>query len=77
MIPEVSFCGEHAGMTCCGQQDDRRILSHVHDLKTKSNPRASLDCLEKIQESICSRCDGMKGVGSLKGMCHYKCEEWY
>ena len=57
-------------MTCCGKQDDLKILSHAVDLKRKSDG-VSLDCLEFTQNILCSRCDGMKGVGVTQGLCLY------
>ena len=44
MNKEVTLCSDHAGMTCCGLNDDRKILQHVYNLKSKSD--APLDCIE-------------------------------
>eukprot|EP00347_Sterkiella_histriomuscorum_P011777 403371133 len=75
MISELTFCYDHAGRTCCAQNDTQRIKGKVGHTKVKTE--VSDQCISATAKALCSYCDGDIGLGKSSGVCQNYCENWY
>lgn len=56
MMSEINFCTEHAGRTCCNQNDTLKVKAKIGFTKLKSD--VSDTCFSMTVRALCSHCDG-------------------
>ena len=55
-VNEINFCTEHAGRTCCNQDDVNKVKAKIGMAKIKCD--VSDQCFSMTTRALCSYCDG-------------------
>ena len=76
---ELQYCFEHAGRTCCNQNDILSIRSKMTGVRKLSSPKVNSECFALTSRVLCSHCDADVGVGNIpqETLCESFCQEWF
>lgn len=62
---ELQYCFEHAGRTCCNQNDILPIRNKMAGVRKLSSPAVSGECFALTSRVFCSHCDADVGIGNI------------
>lgn len=84
---EVNGCYEHAGRTCCTNQDTTKIRLKYESARLKQDSESvSRECLAAVNDALCFYCDGdfvsvrsfnLQATGVSDGLCLNYCSHLY
>lgn len=76
---ELQFCFEHAGRTCCHENDIIPIRSKMYEVRKLSVPPTEGICQAVTSRALCTVCDADVGTGinSDGAICLNFCDEWF
>lgn len=74
---DYSYCGEHAGRTCCSSIDIHQMRQKISEVRHAASPKLSHECYQMTSTAICSYCDADIGTGQAKHMCDSFCHRWF